>query len=573
MKLLVPILLFSMLAATSAPAEVIKGPYLVDMTPRSAHVRLEADSPGHTEVLAMPEDRRSPQMTVRAGESSYEVITAVLSSQSSQKSLEQKEERFLYDAHLTGLTPGTTYRYEVRHGGAPSGGGTFRTFPRERDPITFLAVGDVRTGHQFHRALAMRMVKERPDFLTVAGDLVVDGKVYANWQYYFDIQGPLIRDVPVFPAWGNHEGRDGYFEKYFPFPDNNRERSFFFWRRLYNRSFDCGPVHVLILDSGVSFDAGDLRWIDADLTSARDQPWKIAVYHHPSYNEGGHGSAHGLTKLIPLLKKHRLDLTLTGHSHLYERTFPLKSASKDEHPIVHVVCGGGGAPLVQDQEAFYLASHRKTYHYLRIEADSEHLTGTAIDIDGVVFDRFALQKPAKPLLAQAEPPKPAAGRKPESGSPPQATAALSAGAGDSTQTIPEENVALWRTLKGLLNTSGRFLVPPKDSKADETSLPRLPWVLRVPACPLPVRLGVEVRLDPIDAEFWKLTPDVDRFEWNAKKSDRLFWIQPRNVEALRREIAPRVLVRMESPFGPIFQGGRLGMTFVREGKPTRRDRI
>src|SRR5262245_12178068 len=177
----------SLLAASHAPADVIKGPYLVDMTPSSARVRLEADSPGHTEVVVWPQDGRSPRMTVRAGESSYQVINSVLSSQSSQKSLEQKEERFLYDALLTGLAPSTSYCYEVHHDGAPSGGGTFRTFPRDRERVTFLAIGDVRTGHHFHRALAMRMAKEHASFLTIAGDLVVDGKVYSNWQYYFDI--------------------------------------------------------------------------------------------------------------------------------------------------------------------------------------------------------------------------------------------------------------------------------------------------------------------------------------------------------------------------------------------------
>ena len=43
--------------------------------------------------------------------------------------------------------------------------------------------------------------------------------------------------------------------------------------------------------------------------------------------------------------------------------------------------------------------------------------------------------------------------------------------------------------------------------------------------------------------------------------------------AARAADAPRVIVRMESPFGPFVQGGRLGVTFVRDGKATRRDRI
>jgi hypothetical protein len=88
-----------------------------------------------------------------------------------------------------------------------------------------------------------------------------------------------------------------------------------------------------------------------------------------------------------------------------------------------------------------------------------------------------------------------------------------------------------------------------------------------------VKLRVELVLDPIDAEHWKLTPDVDRFQWDGKKQDRLFWIQPRKAEALTRETAPRIQVRMESPFGRIVQGTSLRVTFAKDGTTTRRDRI
>jgi 3',5'-cyclic AMP phosphodiesterase CpdA len=540
-------------------AAVQKGPYLVEMTAGSVRVRLETDTLLDTEVRFWPDSDPAAARTVVARPTAFRVKLQQLSAESVKKTVEREEERYLYEATLLDLAPGSRHHYRVFHGGEPGGAGRFRTFGRSSERTVFLAYGDVRTGHQNHRDLVRQFAAQEPDFLTIAGDLVVDGKVFAYWQQFFDAEAEVLHDIPLFPAWGNHEGRGGYFERYFPFPYPTQNRFFPFPRRVFNRSFDCGPVHVLVIDSGYSEDKEELKWIEEDLNAARDQPWKVAVYHHPSFNEGGHGSSYGVDKLIPVLRRCGVDLTLCGHSHLYERTYPLKGAGKDDRPMVHVVCGGGGAPLAQDIDAFYLASHKKSHHFVRIEADREKLVGTAIGIDGRPFDSFILRKSASraggSVALVADP----------AGSP-------GAEKGfKEEKVVAEESVALWRSLRAAFDSTARFRVP---KPGPDAPLPEpVWWLLKVPACPVPVKVPVEVRLSAADAAAWRLIPESDHFQWGGKKDQRLFAIAPRNAEALTRKVSPRLEVRIAGPLGRFVQEVFLKVVFAEDGKSTRRMRM
>jgi hypothetical protein len=584
----IPWLAVALLAGlpSAAAGGVLKGPYLVDMTPRSVKVRFESDTLLQSEVRFWPEGHASRARTFVFTPTAFRVDVVFASAESPKKTITREEERYLYEAELLDLSPGTAHRYLVRHGSREAEEGRFRTFGLDADRTVFLAFGDVRTGHENHRALVKLFRAQDPDFLTIAGDLVVDGKVYANWQKFFDIEGHFLRDVPLFPSWGNHEGRVGLFDRYFPFPLRFQNRYYPFPRRTFNRSFDCGPVHVLLIDSGAEPTPEELDWIDRDLSAAASRPWKIAVYHHPSYNEGGHGSSFGLPRLVPLFKKHQLDLTLTGHSHLYERAHPLKSRFKDEKPILHVICGGGGAPLAQDRDAFYLAARKKAYHFLRIEADREKLVGTALGIDGRPFDSFILRR--SPLGPPAV--SPAAVASLSAVAPVTASAPLDGAEASSPalavpapeKVVAEELVTLWRGLRGLFDTGLRYRLPEAKppapgtgtpaASAPEEPIPPLPWVFKVPDCPLGGEVDVEVRLSHLDADHWEMVPPAARFRWRTRDL-RLFWIRPRDGPALARKLPPRLEVRLESPFGGFFQETPLRMTFATEGRSTRRTRI
>jgi 3',5'-cyclic AMP phosphodiesterase CpdA len=70
-------------------------------------------------------------------------------------------------------------------------------------------------------------------------------------------------------------------------------------------------------------------WLKADLRASK-LPWRIVVLHHPPYTHGSHdsdsptdsgGRMIALRKnILPILERNGVDLVLSGHSHMYERT-------------------------------------------------------------------------------------------------------------------------------------------------------------------------------------------------------------------------------------------------------------
>jgi hypothetical protein len=75
-----------------------------------------------------------------------------------------------------------------------------------------------------------------------------------------------------------------------------------------------------------------LVWLTNDLASTT-QRWIIAYWHAPPYTKGTHDSDGNYvldlpsgamrSNALPVLEAHGVDLVLSGHSHVYERTWPL----------------------------------------------------------------------------------------------------------------------------------------------------------------------------------------------------------------------------------------------------------
>ena len=75
-----------------------------------------------------------------------------------------------------------------------------------------------------------------------------------------------------------------------------------------------------------------LQWLKADL-AATSRDWIIAYFHHPPYTKGTHDSDKDTDSgarmndmravFLPVLEQGGVDLILTGHSHVYERSWLL----------------------------------------------------------------------------------------------------------------------------------------------------------------------------------------------------------------------------------------------------------
>src|SRR5881397_1663580 len=78
----------------------------------------------------------------------------------------------------------------------------------------FAAYGDTRDGHDVHRRIVAGVLSFQPGLVLQTGDLVHHGSAADEWQIFDDITGAMRRQVPYYPARGNHDvGPEGYYQQ------------------------------------------------------------------------------------------------------------------------------------------------------------------------------------------------------------------------------------------------------------------------------------------------------------------------------------------------------------------------
>ncbi len=170
------------------------------------------------------------------------------------------------------------------------------------------------------------------------GDIAYNHGTDAQFQAaFFDIYPELLRQTPVWPTFGNHDGvsadsdtQMGPYYEIFSLPTGTEAGGVASLTEAYY-AFDYGIIHFISLDS---FDSvrtpGGLMipWLTSDLM-ANDKEWTIAFWHHPPYSKGSHDSDDESELIqmrenaVSVLESYGVDLVLTGHSHSYERTYLL----------------------------------------------------------------------------------------------------------------------------------------------------------------------------------------------------------------------------------------------------------
>lgn len=290
---------------------------------------------------------------------------------------------YLYEVTLTGLKPDTVYNYSLEIDGVKLPPKKFKTFSVRPEKVTFIAYGDTRTRPDIHAKIARWFKGYSPEFILHTGDLVSRGSRYTVWSREFF--GPLtnvIDEIPLFPILGNHEEKSELYFNYFKLP---------FKENYYD--FVDGPVHIVCLDYHYSKQTDEQFKFAKNALESSKSPWKIVVVHNPLFNVGGHTTGWGHKYYLPLFHQTKVDVVIAGHSHIYERFFPLAPRSMpNAQPITHITSGGGGAPLHKSKPHPALAAHSPTNHFLVFEATSNSLKGICVRIDGAIIDSFELVK-------------------------------------------------------------------------------------------------------------------------------------------------------------------------------------
>jgi hypothetical protein len=317
---------------------------------------------------------------------------------------------FQHEASVTGLDADTTYPYELFVGSARAGSASTLTTAPTSGAVSFIAFGDSGIGSSAQKSLASRMNADTWDLAVHVGDIVYGSTntsgdaTYRTYQWwFFDIYRDWLRRRPFFPSMGNHDSRstNNHGQAYldlFVLPEDGASGGYSDHAERYF-SFDYGPVHFVALDTERAFQdsarrAVQLEWLRDDLSSTT-KPWKIAYWHRSPYSAGGeHGSDLTVRQAFgPILEQHGVQLALTGHEHMYERTVPWReSTNRALQAVTYIVAGGGGARLYRAAIAPWTAYSRSEYQYLRVNVNGCVLTTASVNRNGSVFDSFTLDR-------------------------------------------------------------------------------------------------------------------------------------------------------------------------------------
>ncbi len=241
----------------------------------------------------------------------------------------------MHEVHVCGLTPGTTYYYQV--GGGPTASAvwsatqTFTTLAAT-GAMTIGVSGDSRDSSDIFQLVQLRMRDAAVAAQLFSGDFVLWGaqeSLYATWlgAAWTDPNDATkfltLGQQLMLPVAGNHENDSSQYFGNFALPGDGA------YAKTYG-SVVLGSAHVLLLDdqqiseNGSSAEAmAQLAWIDADLTAAEadraNHPFILAVHHRGELGTGTHSADSDVAAmraaLIPLWDAHHVDIVFNGHEH------------------------------------------------------------------------------------------------------------------------------------------------------------------------------------------------------------------------------------------------------------------
>lgn len=267
-----------------------------------------------------------------------------------------------FAATFEGLTPNSDYSYRVLTGNSASEWHSFHTASSADDPFTFTWYGDGQNDLTEKWTPVVELTSKafpNSELTLQTGDLI-NHSVENEWEEWFNITDGERQTENWLPAVGNHEyfsdSTGAYWNANYTFPTNGpsevgngtdapyRE---LIANHLENRAYytDYQGVRYITLSSEFrnqghleteqdvdlpSISSGEWRdmymgmqadWLDGVL-EASDANWNIVQFHHPTFSVSqGRNNPDVREAVLPVIKKHNVDLVLSGHDHTYARGF------------------------------------------------------------------------------------------------------------------------------------------------------------------------------------------------------------------------------------------------------------
>lgn len=203
-------------------------------------------------------------------------------------------------------------------------------------------------------ATAMLIEQINPELVLALGDIQYGGGTLRDYLDFYDKSWGRFRDKTR-PAAGNHEYESAEAEGYFDyFNGQGKNDGVAGERRKGYYSYQKNGWSFYVLNSNCwAVDGCDVNspqgiWLEQQL-SKDTSVCQVVYFHHPLFSSGHHGPNMMVKPLWQTLYKHRVELVLNGHDHLYERFAPQTSDGEldESKGIRQFVVGTGGRNLYQ----------------------------------------------------------------------------------------------------------------------------------------------------------------------------------------------------------------------------------
>lgn len=268
------------------------------------------------------------------------------------------QEKNRHTAVVTNLEPGKTYYYRL---GSKAGGWWSDVVPFETDAagdnsFSFLYVNDsqgmVESDYETYLNTLEQADATFPgaSFMLHSGDFVDDGSNEDYWSWVLDSN--VSASLATTPAAGNHEDRssvedvtvDNALMSHFNFqnlPDQDTSTGVYYSFVYENATFIVLNTNDLTEDETLS--AQQYNWAYETAQDA-DTQWKIILMHKSPYSNGPHGEDSDVIaireQLDQLCATCDIDLVLSGHDHVYNRT-PYLAYGTEQSVQTQTVSHGG----------------------------------------------------------------------------------------------------------------------------------------------------------------------------------------------------------------------------------------
>lgn len=259
-----------------------------------------------------------------------------------------------------------------------------------------------------------------PTFTLHMGDIVDNGSITSNWKGFLSVTQELNATVPLMPVLGNHDvnneqgtGFQSPYKDYhdlFSLPGDEVNYSFTYKNVRFIGLFS-GCAEAAAKVDQLKFKPGspEYKWLDIELAKAeknKEIRWIVVYMHYPVYSFGWSNIARWKESLSPLLERHRVDICLAGHRHVYERHYqmnkgvPVQNDSKSTYSaggrtvfITNGTAGGNPTGLGgKDLPTMAFTPDEKMYSFTIMDISDDSITCRVFDQDNKLIDQFTIKK-------------------------------------------------------------------------------------------------------------------------------------------------------------------------------------